>query len=95
MDHEALAPPVSPPVHEVLAADVAGQTAQVPAPTPEHVQAADHVFTQREEESKQVEALLGLYAGVMLGHQLLVETFERRDEREEAEREKEKPEPKA
>jgi len=86
MTHEALAPPVLPPGHQAVAADVVVDTTTVPSPTEEQVRAADHVFAQRQDESQQVKALLGLYTGVLLGHQLLVETFQRQDEREEAER---------
>jgi len=83
MSHDVLPPPVLTPAVPVVEPP-AVDGAATPAPTQEQVQAADQVFAQRDEESRQVAALFGLQAGVLLGHQMLVETLQRAEERDEA-----------
>jgi hypothetical protein len=61
------------------------------APTPEQVRAADEVFT-REQESKQVMGLLGLWTGALMLHDIAVDTFDTTEEEEEKPKKKEDPE---
>ncbi len=47
------------------------------APTAEQVQAADSVFAaENTDEMQQVGLIMGLYAGVAVGHQLVLEAAE-------------------
>jgi hypothetical protein len=81
MNHDGVAPPVFAPQQEIVADQAAA--AQVPAPTPEQVHAADRVFALPQDQGKALAALLGLQGAVLLGHQLLVETFERSEEEDD------------
>lgn len=72
-DHGELPPP--PPPEELH------------TPTAEQVQAADSVFASTAgDEMQQVGLIMGLYAGVAVGHQLVLEAAEelkRKDEEDE------------
>jgi hypothetical protein len=82
MSHDPLiaAPAVAAPA---VQADHAVPAEPPPAPTQEQVRAADAVFTARSEEEQQVAALLGLYGGTLVAHDLLRETFGRSEEEDE------------
>jgi hypothetical protein len=75
MSHDPLlvAPAVVAPPVTVDPAAVPAETP--PAPSEEQVRAADAVFAARTEEERQVAALLGLYTGVLVGHDLLREAL--------------------
>ena len=47
-----------------------------PAPTPEQIRAAEAVFANQEEESRQVAGLLGMWTGALLLHDVAVEQFD-------------------
>jgi hypothetical protein len=70
---------------------VPGEARHVPL-TPEQVRTADAVFAQREQESKQVMGLIGLWTSTLLLHDIAVDTFDTKDEEEEKPRKKENPE---
>jgi hypothetical protein len=62
-DHAQLPPP--PPMETT------------PQPTAEQVQAADTLFVaEHQEELNQAQLVIGLYAGVVIGHQLFAEAAE-------------------
>jgi hypothetical protein len=62
-DHAQLPPP--PPTEELS------------QPTAEQVQVADSLFVaEHQEELQQANLVIGLYAGVVIGHQLFTEAAE-------------------
>lgn len=73
---------VTPPVEQ---APLPGTT--VESPRPEQVRAAEAYFT-RQEESRLVFGLMGMWTGTLLLHDLAVEHFDRRDEIDEGRRPK-------
>jgi hypothetical protein len=62
--------------------------AELSAPTPEQVRAADGVFTEHHKESDTVVGLIGMWTGVLLLHDLAVEHLDRPDEDEQPPRPK-------
>lgn len=54
---------------------------EAPAPpTPEQVRAADAVFAQQQPENSAAAAVVGLYTGFLMLHNLAAETFYRAEE---------------
>jgi hypothetical protein len=54
-----------------------------PQPTAEQVRAADSLFVaEHQEEMNQAQLVIGLYAGVVIGHQLVAEAAEELERRD-------------
>ncbi len=65
---------------------------QLAPPSPEHVRAADAVFSQHDPDSDKVAGMIGLWAGTLILHDIARETFDPpADEKEDAANPDEKP----
>jgi hypothetical protein len=49
---------------------------QLPQPTEEQARLADQVFTEDNRESQLVMGLLGMHAGILILHNIALETFQ-------------------
>ncbi|HJT77239.1 MAG TPA: hypothetical protein VJ739_08555 [Gemmataceae bacterium] len=93
-DVSAVVPPPAQQIRAIM--DRALQTPMpaqpVAPPNPDHVRAADAVFSQHDPESDKVAGLLGLWAGTLILHDVARDAFDPpADENEEPVRENEKP----
>jgi hypothetical protein len=73
---------VLPPVAVIYHEEVLASGILAPAPPlpdvgidPAHVKELDQVFSAKNQEAEQVKGMIGLYAGVMLLHDLAIEAF--------------------
>jgi hypothetical protein len=54
-----------------------------PAPSAEQRQAVDAIFAAQEEESRQAAGLIGMWAGTLMLHNVLVDTLTTEEDKEE------------
>jgi hypothetical protein len=62
------------------------QHVNVPALTPQQVEAVDRLYSQQDEESRQVAQLLGVWGTIQFTHALAVDMLKSRKAEEEEEK---------
>jgi hypothetical protein len=80
VEQEAVVAVVQPALNDL--GDTQHGTVHLAALTREQVGQTDQVFAQQQEESNLVAGMFGLWTSVLLGHELMVEHFEGRDDEE-------------